>query len=294
MAHQVELEQPWRGLAKLCRMAVMAIEEALADMPRDEWKRIPLLLCVAEKERPGRHEGLDDQLFQSIESQLGVHFAAESTVISQGRVSVALAMLQARSLIYEHNVTHVLIAATDSLLSWSTLSYYEREDRLLTPHNSNGFMPGEGAGALLVGVSRSGQSQLLCTGLGFAIEHAHIQTEKPLRAEGLSLAIKAALTEAECKMHDMDFRITDLSGEQYYFKEAALALSRTLRRRKEEFDLWHPAQCIGEAGALAGASICCLADSACRKGYTKGTAILAHMGSDLGGRVAMSLYFQAS
>ena len=27
-------------------------------------------------------------------------------------------------------------------------------------------------------------------------------------------------------MHDLDYRITDLSGEQYYFKEAALALGR--------------------------------------------------------------------
>jgi hypothetical protein len=31
MAHQVELEQPWRGLARLVRMAVKVIEEALVD-----------------------------------------------------------------------------------------------------------------------------------------------------------------------------------------------------------------------------------------------------------------------
>jgi 3-oxoacyl-[acyl-carrier-protein] synthase-1 len=291
MAHQVELEQPWRGLAKLCRMAVMAIEEALAEIPRDEWGRIPLLLCVAEKERPGRLEGLDDQLFQDIKSQLDVRFAVESAVIAQGRVSIALALGHARSLIYEHKLPCVLIAATDSLINWPALNYYEREGRLLTPRNSNGFMPGEGAGALLVGAPQCSQSQLLCTGLGFCFEDAHIQTEKPLRAQGLSLAIKAALAEAECEMHDMDFRITDLSGEQYYFKEAALALSRTLRKRKEEFDLWHPAECIGEAGALAGASIFSLADSACRKGYAKGPAILAHMGTDFGHRAAMSLRF---
>jgi 3-oxoacyl-[acyl-carrier-protein] synthase-1 len=293
MAHQVELEQPWRGLAKLCRMAMMAIEEALADMPGDEWERIPLLLCVAEKERPGRIEGLDDQLFQDMESRLGVRFAVESAVIAQGRVSVALALRHARSLIYEHRLPCVLIAATDSLINWPALNYYEREDRLLTPHNSNGFMPGEGAGALLVGAPQGNQAHLLCTGLGFGFEDAHIQTEKPLRAEGLSLAIKAALAEAECEMHDMDYRITDLSGEQYYFKEAALALTRTLRKRKEEFDLWHPAECTGEVGALAGVSILALADAACRKRYTKGLAILAHMASDQGSRTALSLQFQA-
>ena len=51
-----------------------------------------------------------------------------------------------------------------------------------------------------------------------------------MRADGLATAIKGALADAGCEMHDMDYRITDLSGEQYYFKEAALALSRTLRQ----------------------------------------------------------------
>jgi 3-oxoacyl-[acyl-carrier-protein] synthase-1 len=41
--------------------------------------------------------------------------------------------------------------------------------------------------------------------------------------------------------HGYGFRITDVSGERYYFKEAALALSRTLRS-EGEIDLWHPAK----------------------------------------------------
>jgi 3-oxoacyl-[acyl-carrier-protein] synthase-1 len=292
MAHQVELEQPWRGMTKLARMAAIAIEEALLEVPKNEWEQIPLLLCVAEKERPGRMDRLDDRLFVNIQDELQVRFASQSSVVAQGRVSVAFALLQARALIYEHNIRLVLIVATDSLITWPTLSYYEREERLLSPRNSNGFMPGEGAGAILVGPPRRGQAQLLCMGLGFGTEKAHIQSEEPLRAEGLTTAIKAALADSGCEMHDLDFRITDLSGEQYYFKEAALALSRILRKRKEEFDLWHPAECTGEVGALAGISILALADAACQKAYTKGFSILAHMGNDPGSRVAMVLNFR--
>jgi 3-oxoacyl-[acyl-carrier-protein] synthase-1 len=198
--------------------------------------------------------------------------------------------LQARALIYEHGLARVLIVASDSLLSWPTLSHYDRADRLLTPRNSNGFMPGEGAGALLVR-KPSGKPELLCVGLGFGLEQGHINSEEPLRAEGLSQAIKAALADASCEMHEMDFRIADLSGEQYYFKEASLALSRTLRKRKEEVDLWHPAECTGEAGALAGASAVALADAGCRKGFAKGPSILAHMANDAGQRAALALHF---
>ena len=95
-------------------------------------------------------------------------------------------------------------------------------------------------------------------------------------------------------MHDMDFRITDNSGEQYYFKEAALALSRTLRVRKEEFDIWHPAECTGETGAAAGLAIICDAKAACEKRYTKGSNILAHMANDAGQRAALTLKHRAA
>src|SRR5256886_13609454 len=57
---QVPLEQPWRGLPKLVHMAVPAIRECLAGVKDLKPSEIPLLLCVAEKERPGRLEGLDD------------------------------------------------------------------------------------------------------------------------------------------------------------------------------------------------------------------------------------------
>ncbi len=121
---------------------------------------------------------------------------------------------------------------------------------------------------------------------------AHIDSGEPLRADGLTTAINGALTDAGCQMHDLDFRITDVSGEQYYFKEAALALSRILRQRKEEFDIWHPAECIGEAGAAAGIAVLADANAACRKAYAAGSeyprAPGQRQGSSRGCRAASS------
>ena len=292
MAHQVILDQPWRGLTKLAKMAAMVIEEALDRIAKEDWIGIPLLLCVAEAERPGRLDGLDDQLLRSIQAELGVQFSPQSVIVAQGRVSVAVALAQARVLLGKGKSSYVLIVAADSLVSWQTLSFYEREDRLLTQSNSNGFIPGEGAGALLIGKSNEEMAELLCTGIGFAREVAHLESGKPLRAEGLAQAIQGALSDAGCEMHHMDFRITDLSGEHYYFKEAALALSRTLRQIKQEFDLWHPAECIGEQGSVVGVAILAMAETACRKGFAKGPNIMVHMGSDTGNRAALALKFR--
>src|SRR5215470_15294479 len=94
MAHQVPLEKPWRGRAKLAQMAVIAIQECLAGIPREEWVKIPLLLCVAEHERPGRLHRLDDQLILDIRQELGARFAPESAIIAQGRASAGVAHAQ--------------------------------------------------------------------------------------------------------------------------------------------------------------------------------------------------------
>lgn len=287
MGHQVELGQPWRGLAKLAKMAALAIEEALAGVDRRQWDELPLLLCVAEDERPGRMAGLDDELIELVRQEMGVRFARPSAVVPQGRVGVAVALLQARQLLNQGH-PRVLVAATDSLLTWPTLRHYEREDRLLTERNSNGFMPGEAAGALLVAASHGQYGELVCSGFGFGREVAHIDSGEPLRAEGLTQALKAALADSGLQMHDFDHRITDVAGEQYYFKESALVLNRLLRRRKEEFELWHAAECIGEAGAASGLACLVSASWAHAKAYAPGPRTLVHLANDDGRRAVIT------
>lgn len=288
MAHAVYLDKPWRALTKLAKMASMAITEALHELDLKHWQRLPLLLCVAEPDRPGRQDGLDERLLPLIQNELGVSFGKGSALVARGRVGVAVALARARQLSPTEEFG-VLIVGVDSMLSWPTLNHFDREDRLLTEANSDGFMPGEAAGALWVGNGVGRKATLLCTGIGFGVEPAPIGSGEPLRADGLTQAIKASLAEAGRQMHEMAFRITDLSGEHYYFKEAALALTRTMREQKETFDLWHPAECTGEVGAASGATVVAAAVEACRKAYAPGHRILAHWSSDEGQRAAVTL-----
>jgi 3-oxoacyl-[acyl-carrier-protein] synthase-1 len=294
MAHQVELSPPCAGLSKLAKMAAWAIEDALQALEKEQWYHLPLLLCVAEPERPGRIAGLDDQLLAQIQIELDVEFATTSMLVPQGRVAVAVALAQARALTASTQSPGVLIVGVDSLLSWPTISHYERGDRLLTEANSNGFMPGEGAGALWVGGANIGAAQLLCTGIGFGLEPANINSGEPSRAQGLTEAIKASVDDAGRQLHDMDFRITDNSGEHYYFKEASLALLRLLRESKETFDIWHPAECTGEVGSASGISVIAAAVYACHNGYSPGPTILAHWSNDFGQRAAVTMEYRVA
>jgi 3-oxoacyl-[acyl-carrier-protein] synthase I len=290
----VPLESQWRGLEKLVQMAIRAIRDCLERHPDVLLESIPLLLCVAERERPGRIYGLEDQLFHRIASQLGARFHRQSAVIPGGRVAVALALDRARHLIYDERMALCLIVGVDSMLVGRTLLTYERNDRLLTSGNSNGFIPGEAAAAVCVGPpTSSSQPDLRCVGIGVGRESATIDSGEPLRADGMVQAFRAAVAEAGLTLADTDYRITDLNCEQYGFKEAVLAWNRTLRARKETNDVWHPADCIGEVGAAIGPCVLGIALAAAAKGYAPGRRVLCHFAEDGGDRAAMVLEYGA-
>src|SRR5690606_11086153 len=99
--------------------------EALHGTPGVDPQKTPLLLGVAEQERPGRLDGLGIELLHAIEAELGLSFHPSSSVIARGRVSGAVALLNARKLIYQGGHRHVLIAGVDSFLSAPTLAAFE-------------------------------------------------------------------------------------------------------------------------------------------------------------------------
>jgi 3-oxoacyl-[acyl-carrier-protein] synthase-1 len=277
----VTLEEPWRGLPKLARMATRAVADCLAAAAPVPPDRVPVLLAIAEPERPGRPEALDRLVFELMEEMLGHKLHPHSRVVPQGRIGGAVALLGARRLLLEARHPRVVVAGVDSLLSGPALAAWEAADRLLTRDNSNGFIPGEAAGAVLLGPhTEEAGAALLLRGLGFAVEPAPLGSGRPMRAEGLVQAIRAALADADMPLHACDARITDASGEQYRFREAALALTRLLRDRKPRFDFWHTADCIGEVGAATVPAMLAVLLAGARKDYLPGPAFLGHLGDD--------------
>lgn len=288
MGSEVPLSQPGRGKTKLIKMAAAAIEECLEGNTLIVPDKTPLLLCLSEHDRIGRVVDDDNQFFLDLQDELQLEFHEKSRVIARGHVAVAVALKHARRLVQELQVRHVLIAATDSLLVGATLAHYEELERLLTGNNSNGFIPGEAGAALVVEpVYAKSDPQLICVGLGFGVEKAHVYSEEPLRADGLTAAIKASLDDAGVNESILDFKMTDISGEQYYFKETSLAFSRLDRTPRTEFDIWHPADCIGETGCAIGIVSIAVLKAASEKGYSKGNNILTHLGNDDGKRCSM-------
>jgi 3-oxoacyl-[acyl-carrier-protein] synthase I len=289
---QVELEQPWHGVRKLAKMAATALGECIEALPssrrRDEL--VPLVLCLAEEDRPGRLPGLGGPLLFEIEHELGVKFHGESSIVTQGRVGGAIGLLRAQRLIHERRHPFVILCGVDSYLIGSTLAAFERGDRLLSAVNSNGCIPGEAAAAILFSaISPENSASLTCSGIGFARETSTIESEKPLRGDGMVEAIRSALAAAGIGFEQIDYRISDLSGEHYRFKEVALATSRLMRQHKPDFGILHPADCVGEVGAAALPTMLGVLHGGARKGYLPGLTFLAHLSNDDDKRAALVL-----
>lgn len=290
MGSMVPLEEPWRGLAKMTNLVVPAIQECLAGVTFPQGGQLLLFLCVAENERPGRLDGLNDKLFEEVCARLETPIHEKSGIIPRGRVGGAIAIQFAMDAMVRDQIPFCVVAGVDTFLVGPTLAAYEERMRLLTTENSNGFIPGEAGAAILLAPALPGRPvSLQVQGVGLGREKATIEAEEPLRADGLVEAIKNALAMAGMSMGDLDFRITDANGEQYWFKEAALALARILRTRKEEFDIWHLADCIGEVGAATVPAALAVAMAAARKGYAPGKRMLCHFGNDDGRRAAIIL-----
>lgn len=293
VASEAPMEQPWRGPEKLGRMLAAVISESFDRVPALRPESTPVILCFSERERPGRLDDLNERVIAAAQKQLDYPLSPASMTITQGRVGAVVALREARRLLYEQGARAVIIAASDSYLSAQTLNAYLDRRRLLTADNSNGFVPGEAAAAVIVTRTAPSESpQLVVLGLGFGVEKSTIESEEPLRADGLVEAIRGSLAEARTELGALDFRITDVTGEQYGFKEASLALTRTLRTRKEEFDFWHATDCVGETGAAAGPIALNYAWHASEEDYAKGQNILCHFGNDDGKRASVVMTYQ--
>ncbi len=287
----VPFEEQWRGQEKLLQMIVPVIQECLVPTEGIQTSEIPLFLCVSEEDRLGRFAGLDEAFLDEVQARVGQQFHQQSALIANGRIGGVQALDLARKLLAAGR-PRCIVAGVDTFLIGQTLAAYDQKSRLKTEANSDGFMPGEAAAAVLLAPARRPEDELRCFGIGFGAEPASVDSEEPLRADGLLEAIRAAFADSGLGYEQIDFRITDVSGGQYGFKEASVALLRSMRVHKEEFQIWHPADCIGEVGAAIVPVILGVALAAMRKSYAPGPGVLCHIANDDSQRASFVLQYQ--
>jgi 3-oxoacyl-[acyl-carrier-protein] synthase-1 len=284
------------GPERLLHLLLPAVRECLGKRGLANMASIPLILCLSEAGFPGRMPLLDTWLLQNLRLELSVNFHPASGIIAEGRAGVIMALDIARDLLGHGGVSACLIAAVDSYLQGEVLGTYARCGRLKTHRNPDGIIPGEAAAALLLSTSPPPATRawpsILIAGTGFSHEPVSPTSDQPILGVGLATAVKGALGAAGFTMTQIDFRISDLTGERYGFKETNYAVAKVLRGRKEFLPIWHCMDSIGDTGAAAGACMLGRAVAAFAKGYAPGPNVLCQSSAESGRRSAAVLTVQ--
>lgn len=282
---EVPLEEPWRGVPRLAHLLAGPVRECLDAVPHLPPGDIPLLVGVAERGRPGRARDLDDALLHEVAGLLDIPLHPASALVPLGGGAAGPLLAEAKRLSAVSGVGAVILAGVDSLLTAGTLRALAEGRRLLTPATRDGLIPGEASAAVLLG---RGPGPVLL-GMGQGLEAARVGSGLPLRGDGLTTAVRAALDASGIGHGDVACRLSDLTGEQYGFKEAALAFTRVARDLATPLEIWHPADCIGAVGAAGFPVLLALAAQAGALGCLPGRYLLAQGGGDDGRRVAAVL-----
>ncbi len=104
----------------------------------------------------------------------------------------------------------------------------------------------------------------------------------PLRGDGMTSAYKRAMDQAGVTLAGIEYRLSDLIGEAYFFKQTALAALRLERGRSAFQDIWSPAETLGNVGAAVVPLMIGWALEAFEKGYDPGSPLLIEASGDNG------------
>ena len=209
------------------------VNQAVMDCARDAGNIYPkstsLILLAAEDGRPHTEHHRYFEALEACKKQFPLEFHESSGIMPKGRAGLGSALAAAHRRLRENTVSRVLLVGADSFLNAATIEHYLDQDRLQCTGNSDGFIPGEGAGALLLELATPQSQGLRVTGMGLAMEEATIGGDVPNRGQGLTQAMRGACEQAGIAPYELEFRMTDQKGEKYYAQEMANAATRTRR-----------------------------------------------------------------
>lgn len=242
--------------------------------------------------RPGLPRDLQRDLMKRITRRYGHQFSA-AAAFSAGHAAGLLALDAGFRKLQQGGLDACLVAGVDTYLEPETLEWLESCDQLHSAgplNNAWGFIPGEGAGALLL--MRAGMAQQLdveplatLLGTGSALEAKRIKTETVCIGEGLTQAFRAALNSLPEGRPISDV-YCDMNGETYRADEYGFACLRTNEAFLSASNFVAPADCWGDVAAAGAPLHLMLAIAAGAKGYSNGPVAFVWASAEGGERAA--------
>jgi 3-oxoacyl-[acyl-carrier-protein] synthase-1 len=290
-----ELAEELRGVIglssrerRMLRLASRPLQECLSSLGQ---RRISIGLCLAlpemETSRP-----LDRQGFLThLSAQTGGTFDPRASDSShRGRAGGFVAIGQAVLTIKSGRAEFVIAGGVDTYRDLYVLATLDEEQRVKSSANLDGFIPGEGAGFLLLCHERAAATHQLpvlgrVTSIASGFESGHLYSTEPYRGDGLAATFQQLVSQGIVDAPIADV-YSSMTGESHWAKEWGVAFLRSKAAFQDDARVYHPADCFGETGAASGPLTVGLAALGIRGRYHR-SPTLAYGSSDRGPRAAV-------
>jgi 3-oxoacyl-[acyl-carrier-protein] synthase-1 len=184
----------------------------------------------------------------------------------------------------------VIAGGIDSFRDLYVLGTMDMEQRVKSSANLDGFIPGEGAGFVLLASERAAATRgfrplasLSPAASGF--EGGHLYSQQPYTGDGLAATV-AQLSRLGAVAEPISEVFSSMNGESHWAKEWGIGYLRNRSFFSPAPRMNHPADCFGDTGAASGPLMVGLAALGISGGYCRGPALVCGS-SDRGARAAL-------
>jgi 3-oxoacyl-[acyl-carrier-protein] synthase-1 len=273
---------------RLLRLGATALLECIGASPRAAGTPA-LVLALPETQTTRPLDGA--RFLAAFSSQCGGRFDADrSHAIDTGRAGGLLALARAAELIRTGKAEFMVAGAIDTFRDPYVLGTLDREQRVKSATNLDGFIPGEGAGFVLLAsaqaVARHGLQPLArITPVALGEETGHLYSDKPYRGDGLAQTLAQLFASAGVAEPVTDV-FSSMNGESHWAKEWGVGVLRNKAAFHEAHRMHHPADSFGDLGAAVGPVLVGLAAMGVAAGYRQ-SPCLVYASSDRAARAAL-------
>ncbi len=279
------------------RMLAMA-SQALSNLkPSIPDVSIPLFLAGAEPyvQGPSLNQYFIERLSESARIKIDI---PNSRTLNIGRAGGVEAIEIAFKYMSSTQAHYALVGGVDSFYDFLTMDYLYESSRLLNCSNGDGFIPGEGAGFILL-VSPNAPDidhrnvNTVVYRPGLHEEASHLYSEEQTNpGGGLSQALRQAFSALNNPTEIINDVYTSGNGERYYAQELSVSLMRNQKLISKPHNIIRPADSFGDLGAAFAPIAIGLASENMAPEKTKVSSVFCSSDSSARGVICLKSYTQ--
>ena len=275
---------------RLVRLAARPLVECLAMLPETQ-RQCPLLLALPETQPTEKIDG--KRFLQLLAPHAGGRVDIDrSFAVDVGRAGSLVTIGRAGEMIRAGQTEFAVAGGIDTYRDLYVLATLDREQRVKTPTQSDGFVPGEGAAFVLLAspgaATRARLSPMASVSRpAHGVEKGHLYSPEPYLGNGLAATI-TELIQLQAALEPFSAVWSSMNGESHWAKEWGVSFLRNRAAFAEDHGTYHPADCTGDTGAASGPLMVALAALGMRDGYHRSPA-LVYCSSDRGARSALAI-----